>query len=73
MSQLSDVMLAAGVGEKIVGGGIDATVKARTSYSSFACTFEAPVPPGHDVRAFIRIAKRCSMSAKKLKRIGRCD
>lgn len=53
MCKTSGVLLAPGDGDKIVGGGIDATVKLATSDRSFACTFEVRVPPGYDVGAHV--------------------
>ena len=47
------VMLAPGRGRRIVGRGLDATVKVTTSAGAFASSFEIVVPPGYDVGAHV--------------------
>lgn len=47
------VMLEPGEGHKIVGGGIDVTVKVTSDHPAFASTFEVVVPPGFDVGAHV--------------------
>lgn len=53
MGKAEGVMLAAGEGERIVGGGVDVTVKVTADHPSFASTFEVRVPPGYDVGAHV--------------------
>ncbi len=40
-------------GERIVGGGLDATVKVTTAFPSLMSTFEMVIPPGYDVGAHV--------------------
>ncbi len=47
------VMLNPGEGDKIVGGGLDVTVKVQSDRPAFASTFEVNVPPGFDVGAHV--------------------
>lgn len=47
------VMSLPGVGERIVGGGLDATVKVTTGYPSLMSSFEMVIPPGYDVGAHL--------------------
>ncbi len=47
------VMLEPGEGRRIVGGGLDATVKVAGEHHPFASTFEVIVPPGYDVGAHV--------------------
>lgn len=47
------VMLGPREGEKIVGGGIDATLKVPKSHPASTCSFEVRVPPGYDVGAHV--------------------
>jgi mannose-6-phosphate isomerase-like protein (cupin superfamily) len=56
MKKVGGIMLAPGEGERIVGGGVNATVKVTTSQSAFASTFEVLVPPGYDVGAHLHSA-----------------
>ncbi len=46
-------MLPPGGGPRIVGKGIDATVKATMAQGAFAATFEVVVPPRYDVGAHV--------------------
>ena len=52
LNKVAGIMLPPGGGDKIVGGGVNATVKARTG-EAFASTFEVCVPPGYDVGAHL--------------------
>lgn len=47
------VMLSPGAGRRIVGGGLDATVKMTTAYPALTSTFEIVVRPGWDVGAHV--------------------
>lgn len=47
------LMLEAGEGERILGGGLNFTTKATMDGGGFAATFECIVPPGYDVGAHI--------------------
>ena len=47
------VMLEPGEGRRIVGGGLDVTVKVDGEHQPFASTFEVMVPPGFDVGAHV--------------------
>ena len=47
------VGLAPGGGRRIVGGGVDATVKATGEQGALISTFEVVVPPGYDVGAHV--------------------
>lgn len=47
------LMLKPGEGRRIVGGGLDATLKVAGSQGGFASTFEVRVPPGYDVGAHV--------------------
>ena len=47
------LMLPPGAGRKIVGGGLDATVKTTTSYPALTSTFEMKIRPGWDVGAHV--------------------
>jgi quercetin dioxygenase-like cupin family protein len=47
------IMLAAGEGEKILGGGLDVSVKVTMDEPAFASTFEVILPPGFDVGAHV--------------------
>ena len=47
------VMLAPGGGRRIVGGGLDATVKVTTSHPALMSTFEMIIPAGYDVGAHV--------------------
>jgi oxalate decarboxylase/phosphoglucose isomerase-like protein (cupin superfamily) len=42
-----------GTGERIVGGGLDATVKVTTGHPSLMSSFEMVIPPGYDVGAHL--------------------
>ena len=53
MTKMSEVMLAGGGGRRIVGGGVDATVKVTMDEAAFASTFEMRIPPGYDVGAHV--------------------
>jgi mannose-6-phosphate isomerase-like protein (cupin superfamily) len=46
-------MLAPGGGRRIVGGGLDATVKVTTSHPALMSTFEMIIPAGYDVGAHV--------------------
>jgi mannose-6-phosphate isomerase-like protein (cupin superfamily) len=46
-------MAPPGQGERIVGGGLDATVKVTTSYPAHYSTFEMVMAPGYDVGAHV--------------------
>ncbi len=50
---MSAIMLPPGAGRRIVGHGIDATVKATMGEGAFAATFEVVVPPRYDVGAHV--------------------
>jgi uncharacterized RmlC-like cupin family protein len=52
MRKRAGTMLAPGQGEKIVGHGLDVTVKLASD-EGFASTFEVAVPPGYDVGAHV--------------------
>ena len=56
MSSPQSVMLAAGDGERIVGGAIDVVVKLRMDHPAFTSTFEVRVPPHYDVGAHVHSA-----------------
>ncbi len=47
------VGLAPGGGRRIVGGGVDATVKVTGGEGALISTFEVVVPPGYDVGAHV--------------------
>ena len=47
------VMLPPGAGRRIVGGGLDATVKMTSDYPALTSTFEIVVNPGWDVGAHV--------------------
>ena len=47
------VALPPGAGRRIVGGGLNATVKVGSDREPFASTFEVVVPPGYDVGAHV--------------------
>jgi oxalate decarboxylase/phosphoglucose isomerase-like protein (cupin superfamily) len=47
------VMFLPREGERIVGGGLDATVKVTTEFPSMLSSFEIVVPPGYDVGAHL--------------------
>ena len=47
------VMLSPGGGRRIVGGGLDATVKVTTSHPALMSTFEMIIPAGYDVGAHV--------------------
>ena len=47
------VMLEPGGGHRIVGGGLDATVKMTEDYPALTGTFEVIIPPGYDVGAHV--------------------
>jgi mannose-6-phosphate isomerase-like protein (cupin superfamily) len=47
------VMVRAGDGERIAGGGLDATIKVTTSQPAFYSTFEMVMAPGYDVGAHV--------------------
>ena len=47
------IMLAPGEGRRIVGGALDATVKATTDTPALTSTFEMVIPPGYDVGAHV--------------------
>jgi len=47
------VMLPPAAGRRIVGGGLDATVKMTTGYPALTSTFEIVVRPGWDVGAHV--------------------
>jgi oxalate decarboxylase/phosphoglucose isomerase-like protein (cupin superfamily) len=47
------VMLLPRAGERIVGGGLDATVKVTTGFPSLMSSFEMVIPPGYDVGAHL--------------------
>lgn len=46
-------MLDVGGGDRILGGGLDARIKAAMDQGAFASTFEIAVPPGYDVGAHV--------------------
>lgn len=46
-------MLGPGGGRRIVGGGLDATVKMTTGYPALMSSFEIVLPPGYDVGAHV--------------------
>lgn len=48
-------MLAPGEGRRIVGGGLDATLKVAASHPSFASSFEIVLPPGYDAGAHVHL------------------
>jgi mannose-6-phosphate isomerase-like protein (cupin superfamily) len=47
------VMVRSGEGERIAGGGLDATIKVTTSQRAFYSTFEMVMAPGYDVGAHL--------------------
>lgn len=47
------VMLEPGEGHRIVGGGLDVTVKVTGDHPAFASMFEVSLPPGFDVGAHV--------------------
>lgn len=47
------VMSPPNAGQRIQGGGLDATVKVTTDYPALMSTFEMVVPPGYDVGAHL--------------------
>lgn len=47
------VMLQPGGGHRIVGGGLDATVKVTGDHPALTSTFEVIIPPGYDVGAHV--------------------
>jgi oxalate decarboxylase/phosphoglucose isomerase-like protein (cupin superfamily) len=47
------IMLAPLQGQRIQGGGVDATVKVAMAAPAFASSFEVKVPPGYDVGAHV--------------------
>jgi quercetin dioxygenase-like cupin family protein len=47
------VMFQPGEGHRIVGGGLDATVKVASDYPALTSTFEVVIPPGYDVGAHV--------------------
>jgi hypothetical protein len=47
------VVLAAGEGRRIVGGGLDATVKMTLDHPALTSTFEVVIGPGFDVGAHV--------------------
>lgn len=53
MTDVKGIQLAPGDGHRIVGGGIDATLKVGVDHTPFASTFEVIVPPGYDVGAHV--------------------
>jgi mannose-6-phosphate isomerase-like protein (cupin superfamily) len=46
-------MLSPGDGRRIVGGGLDATVKVASDHPALMSSFEIVVPPGYDVGAHV--------------------
>lgn len=48
-----ELMLAPGAGRRIVGGGLDATVKMTTDYPALTSSFEIVLPGGYDVGAHV--------------------
>ncbi len=49
----TELMLGPGQGNRILGGGLNFTVKATMGGGGFAATFECVVPPGYDVGAHV--------------------
>jgi uncharacterized RmlC-like cupin family protein len=47
------VMLPPGAGRRIVGGGLDATVKLASGHPALMSTFEVVLPAGYDVGAHV--------------------
>ena len=47
------VMSLPRAGERIAGGGLDATVKVKTDYPALMSTFEMVIPPHYDVGAHV--------------------
>jgi mannose-6-phosphate isomerase-like protein (cupin superfamily) len=47
------VMLASGAGRRIVGGGLDATLKVAGDHPALMSTFEMIIPAGYDVGAHV--------------------
>lgn len=50
------VMLSPGAGRRIVGGGLDATVKVTADHPALTSSFEMVIPPGYDVGAHVHAA-----------------
>lgn len=53
MKRNTGIMLGPSEGQRIRGGGVDATVKVAMGEPAFASTFEVRVPPGYDVGAHV--------------------
>ena len=47
------VMLGPGEGRRIVGKGLDATVKSTMDLPALTASFEIVIPPGYDVGAHV--------------------
>jgi oxalate decarboxylase/phosphoglucose isomerase-like protein (cupin superfamily) len=46
---MTELMLPPGVGRRILGGALDATIKMPSSYPALTSSFEMVIPPGFDV------------------------
>ena len=53
MDQVRGVMLGPGEGQRLLGGGMDATIKVTLGHPALASMFELRVPPGLDVGAHV--------------------
>jgi uncharacterized RmlC-like cupin family protein len=49
------VMLSPGAGRRIVGGGLDATVKVASDHPALMSSFEMIIPAGYDVGAHVHV------------------